>query len=193
MVAPEAAPFAKTGGLADVVGALPGALAELGHQVAVVLPRYGTIDRKSAQRIFDNLDIWLGPARHRTSIYSTGEKVRFYFVDCPPLYDRPGLYGDAAGDFPDNHIRFAVLARAAIYQKNFTAGFINEIHFSEHWQNTTAVYGAYTDFTNPGIRVYELRQEPHFGGRTVFQYKTQMGSSSLQLNAGGEAQKGFYL
>ncbi len=38
----------------------------------------------------------------------------FYFVDCPPLYDRKGLYGDAAGDYPDNHIRFAVLARAAL-------------------------------------------------------------------------------
>ncbi len=86
----------------------------------------------------------------------------------------------------------AVQARAAIFQKNFTAGFSNEYHFSEHWQNTTAVYGAYTDFTNPGIRVYEIRQEPHFGGRTVFQYKTQLGSSSLQLNAGAEAQRGFF-
>ncbi len=86
----------------------------------------------------------------------------------------------------------AVQARAAIYQKNFTAGFSNEYHFNEHWQNTTAVYGAYTDFSNPGIRVYEVRQEPHFGGRTVFQYKTQLGKSSLQVNAGAEAQKGFF-
>lgn len=86
----------------------------------------------------------------------------------------------------------AVQAQAAIYQKNFTAGFSNEYHFNEHWQNTTAVYGAYTDFTNPGIRVYEVRQEPHFGGRTVFQYKTRIGESSLQVNAGAEAQRGFF-
>lgn len=86
----------------------------------------------------------------------------------------------------------AVQAKAAIYQKNFTAGFSNEYHFNEHWQNTTAVYGAYTDFSNPGIRVYEVRQEPHFGGRTLFQYKTQFGGSSLQVNAGAEAQKGFF-
>lgn len=86
----------------------------------------------------------------------------------------------------------AVQSQAAIYQKNFTAGFSNEYHFSEHWQNTTAVYGAYTDFTNPGIRVYEIRQEPHFGGRSVFQYKTALGESSLQVNAGAEAQKGFF-
>jgi len=86
----------------------------------------------------------------------------------------------------------AVQARAAIYQKNFTAGFSNEYHFNEHWQNTTAVYGAYTDFSNPGIRVYEIRQEPHFGGRTLFQYNTQFGRSSLQVNAGAEAQRGFF-
>jgi iron complex outermembrane receptor protein len=86
----------------------------------------------------------------------------------------------------------AVQAKAAIFQKNFTAGFSNEYRFSEHWRNTTAVYGAYTDFTNPGIRVYENRQEPHFGGRTVFQYKTELGSSTLQVNAGAEAQKGFF-
>ena len=86
----------------------------------------------------------------------------------------------------------AVQAKAAIYQKNFTAGFSNEYHFNDHWQNTTAVYGAYTDFRNPGIRVYEVRQEPHFGGRTVFQYKTSFGGSSLQVNAGAEAQRGFF-
>jgi len=99
-----------------------------------------------------------------------------------PRQSRPGN-GTAPG---------AVQARAAIYQKNFTAGFSNEYHFNDHWQNTTAVYGAYTDFRNPGIRVYEVRQEPHFGGRTVFQYKTNLGDSRLQVNAGAEAQKGFF-
>ncbi len=82
----------------------------------------------------------------------------------------PGMARPAVGTMPG-----AVQAKAAIFQKNFTAGFSNEYHFSDHWQNTTAVYGAYTDFTNPGIRVYELRQEPHFGGGTVFQYKTDWG------------------
>ncbi|MDP4148504.1 MAG: TonB-dependent receptor plug domain-containing protein [Bacteroidota bacterium] len=94
----------------------------------------------------------------------------------------------------------AVQAQAAIYQKNFTAGFSQEFHLSAHWQNTTAVYGAYTDFSNPGIRVYEIRQEPHFGGRSVFQYKTRIGAdaggagggSELQVNGGVEAQKGWF-
>lgn len=86
----------------------------------------------------------------------------------------------------------AVQAQAAIFQKNFTAGFGSTWHWGDHWQNTTAVYGAYTDFTNPGIRVYEYRQEPHFGGRTVFEYKSGLGFGTLQLNAGAEAQKGFF-
>src|SRR5436190_9566032 len=114
MVASEAAPFAKTGGLADVVGSLPAALAALGHPVSVVLPRYASIDIKDARRVYDNLDVWFGPDRYRCTLYATGDLPVFYFVDCPPLYDRAGLYGDAKGDYPDNHIRFAVLARAAL-------------------------------------------------------------------------------
>jgi iron complex outermembrane receptor protein len=86
----------------------------------------------------------------------------------------------------------AVQNKAAIYQKIFIGGFSNEYHFSDHWQNITSVYGSYTDFTNPGIRVYEFRKEPHFGGRTVFTYKKEMGETSLQLNLGTEAQKGFF-
>ena len=86
----------------------------------------------------------------------------------------------------------AIQARAAIYQKNFTAGFSNDYRLGEHWQNTSSVYAAYTDFRNPGIRVYEARQEPHFGGRTVLRYTTRIGGSSLQVNAGAEAQKGFF-
>jgi iron complex outermembrane recepter protein len=86
----------------------------------------------------------------------------------------------------------AVQNKAAIYQKIFIAGFSNEYRFNENWQNTTSVYGSYTDFTNPGIRVYEIRKEPHFGGRSVFEYKKQIGGTRLQLNFGTEAQKGFF-
>jgi starch synthase len=115
MVASEAAPFAKTGGLADVLGALPRALAERGEQVAVVLPayrenRYPTPTREA----YRNLWIPIGPG-YRVDIQQTTEPgVTYYFVHCPPLYDRDGIYGTSAGDFPDNHLRFAVLSMAAI-------------------------------------------------------------------------------
>jgi iron complex outermembrane receptor protein len=86
----------------------------------------------------------------------------------------------------------AVQNKAAIYQKIFIAGISNKYKFNENWQNTSSVYGSYTDFTNPGIRVYEFRKEPHFGGRSVFEYKKQIGETRLQLNFGTEAQKGFF-
>ncbi len=86
----------------------------------------------------------------------------------------------------------AVKNKAAIYQKNFLIGFSNEYAFNDHWHNTTSLYGSYTDFINPGIRVYEMRKEPHFGGRSVFEYKKQIGKTSFQLDFGTEAQKGFF-
>ena len=86
----------------------------------------------------------------------------------------------------------AVQNKAAIYQKIFIAGFSNEYRFNDYWQNTSSAYGSYTDFINPGIRVYEFRKEPHFGGRTVFTFKKQIEETSIQVNFGAEAQKGFF-
>jgi iron complex outermembrane receptor protein len=86
----------------------------------------------------------------------------------------------------------AVEAKAAIYQKTFLTGFSNEYVFNDRWHNTTSLYGSYTDFTNPGIRVYEYRKEPHFGGRSVFEYKKQIGKTAFQLDFGTEAQVGFF-
>jgi starch synthase len=114
MVSSEAAPLAKTGGLADVVGALPRELAALGHTTAAVLPRYGNIDLKKARRVWDALPVWLGPDRYDTSVWLADQPDPVYLIDCPLLYDRPGLYGESGLDYPDNHIRFAVFAKAAL-------------------------------------------------------------------------------
>jgi starch synthase len=113
MVASEALPLAKTGGLADVVGALPCALQALGDEVAVVIPRYGFIDLKDLRRVWDYAPVHLGLARYDTSIYLYPSAFPIYLIDCPSLFDRPGLYGEAGANYPDNHIRFAVFARAA--------------------------------------------------------------------------------
>ena len=114
MVSSEALPLAKTGGLADVLGALPAALQAQGDEVAVVMPRYGFIDLKNLRRVWDNAPVYLGWARYDTSIYLYPGAVPIYLIDCPRLFDRPGLYGEAGVDYPDNHIRFAVFARAAL-------------------------------------------------------------------------------
>jgi starch synthase len=115
MVASEATPFAKTGGLADVLGALPPALADRGEKVAVVLPAYREnrypLPTREAYR---GLGIPIGPGYSVDIRETTDRGVNYFFVHCPPLYDRDGIYGTPAGDFPDNHLRFAVLSMAAV-------------------------------------------------------------------------------
>ena len=103
-----------TGGLADVIGSLPAALHEIGDEVAVLLPLYRNIPLDKIRRIYDDLPIWLAGTRYQTSIYQAGGAVPYYFLNCPELYQRDGLYGTPLGDYPDNHIRFAVLCRAAL-------------------------------------------------------------------------------
>jgi starch synthase len=133
MVSSEAAPLAKTGGLADVVGILPDTLRARGDQVAVVIPRYGSIDLKQARRVYDHLRVYLGPVLYETSIYQAPAAYPLYLVDCPPLFDRPGLYGESGVDYPDNHLRFAVLARAAISIARYL--FRTEIFHCHDWQS----------------------------------------------------------
>jgi|YelNatPaOPRAMG01_1025707.scaffolds.fasta_scaffold11041_3 starch synthase len=115
MIASEAAPFAKTGGLADVLGSLPRALVERGEEVAVVMPRYRSVSLEGAWRAYSDLTVWLGATPWEVNIFRIDYKgTPYYFVDCPSLYDRDGIYGDEDGDYRDNHIRFAVLSHAAL-------------------------------------------------------------------------------
>lgn len=115
MVSSEASPWAKSGGLADVLGALPEALARLGHAVAIVIPRYMGARMAPARRVIPAIAIALGARIWNVSIWELAEgDVRVFFVDQPELFDRPGLYGAGNADFTDNHIRFAVLSRAAL-------------------------------------------------------------------------------
>jgi starch synthase len=133
MVSSEATPWAKTGGLADVVGALPAALAAHGHPVAVVIPRYMDAATAPASLVYENLWIPVGSRYYNTSIWELRtESVITYFVDQPELFDRPGLYGDHHGDFPDNHIRFALLSKAALEISRLL--FQTDIFHCHDWQ-----------------------------------------------------------
>jgi starch synthase len=132
MVSSEAAPLAKTGGLADVVGSLPAALRTLGDEAAVVIPRYGSVDLKNARRVYDSLPVYLGPARYDTSIYQAPAEFPFFLVDCPALYSGKGFYGESGVDYPDNHIRFAVFARAALGVARFL--FRAQVLHCHDWQ-----------------------------------------------------------
>lgn len=115
MVASEATPFCKTGGLADVIGALPAALKQLGHEVAVVLPAYRVNKYPGPLReVYRSLRIYLGKG-YDVNIYECLERgVPFYFVDSAELFDRAGIYNEHGQDYADNHMRYAVLCMAAL-------------------------------------------------------------------------------
>ena len=100
-VASELAPFAKTGGLADVMAALPKYLKHAGHDVRIVVPLYDTIDRtKLVLERAAAFEIPLGPHRYAVEILRANE---VYFVHCPALYARGRLYTSD----PDEHPGFS--------------------------------------------------------------------------------------
>lgn len=114
-IASEATPFAKTGGLADVLGALPQALAALGDEVGVVLPRYSSVRAEGARRVLDALPLTVGAYSYLAGVDEVVlDEVRYFLVDIPALFHRSGIYGDATGPFVDNHIRYAALTQAAV-------------------------------------------------------------------------------
>src|SRR5262249_9647780 len=157
MISSEAAPFARPGGLADVTGALPAALAEFGDEAAVVLPRYGSIPLVNARRVWERLFVHFGPDMWETTIFQAPAPYPVYLVDCPPLFDRKGLYGDNGIDYPDNHIRFAVFARAAIgVARNL---FRTDIFHCHDWQS--GLVPAY-------LRTTFASDPSFFGARTLF-------------------------
>ncbi|MBM3777014.1 MAG: glycogen synthase GlgA [Acidimicrobiia bacterium] len=113
MVGSEVEPFEKTGGLADVLGALPRALGRLGLEVDVVTPRYRGVD---AGGQVTYVDVTMGPATHATKVTAVdvAPGVRVLLVDHPEYYDRAFLYGPPGGDYDDNAVRFGFLAHAAL-------------------------------------------------------------------------------
>ncbi len=111
-LASEVVPFSKTGGLADVVGALPPAIADLGHEVTVVVPAHrSTLDDPVPGKPRGEVSA-LGYTARVSVLQHRG--IRVVFLDSPALYVRPALYSLADQDYPDNPVRFAFFARAAL-------------------------------------------------------------------------------
>jgi len=134
----EVAPFSKTGGLADVSGALPQALARLGLEVRVVTPLYRAIREGP----------WGLAQRGKACVASQGSSVErvalwegalpgggppVWFVDHPRSFDRPGLYGEGGRDYPDNLERFALFCRAVL-QWSRTSGWVPDVVHCNDWQ-----------------------------------------------------------
>ena len=122
MAASEAMPYAKTGGLADVLGALPQELAKLGHEVTLVLPCYPTlIARRPSLQPMAKLRIPTAGGiadvvleKETISVPGGIHPLTVIAIRYDPFFDRPGLYGTADGDYPDNLDRFILFCRAVL-------------------------------------------------------------------------------
>ena len=116
-VASEITPFAKSGGLADVAAALPRALHQLGHELRVFMPLYGSVRDKgfALQQVpgIENVPLLLGEYPYQFSLYSSvlpDSDLPIYLIDCPALFSRAALYTTDS----DEHRRFILLQRAVL-------------------------------------------------------------------------------
>lgn len=136
-VASEMEPFAKTGGLADVVGSLTGEIQALGHEVAVFMPRYKNIDiqKRGLKMIYDDIEVPVGGDKVRGGVLAAGLKngVTVYFIDHPEFFSRDALYGTSTGDYHDNDRRFSFFQRAVLEAMKRVAFKPDVIHCHD-WQ-----------------------------------------------------------
>lgn len=162
LVASEMTPFVKSGGLADVVGALPVAMARMGHQATCVLPLYRAIDRKKWKLADtkETVEVSMGKKKVSASVFWAGHLgVDVFFVEHPPYWDRDGLYGDGHDDYADNAERFSFFCRAAlavlntleqppqvIHAHDWQAGLV-PVYLSEYRKAYPALSRAGTVFT----------------------------------------------
>lgn len=122
--APECAPFVKTGGLGEVLGALPKSIATQGHRVSLYVPLYRTVRQWLEQQpdaaepavILSSVTIPFAQKNRFVRVLDGGQRegVQTYFVDCPEFFDREGVYGPAGDNYPDNALRYGLYCRAVL-------------------------------------------------------------------------------
>jgi starch synthase len=163
MVTAEAVPFAKSGGLGDMVSALSIALRKAGHDVRIVLPRYYNIDRDKLTQLEGPLGLFVGWREVWVAVYTTvmpgTEDLPVYFIDHEESFGREGIYG-APGepDFHDNPMRFSILCNAAfqlcgklewmpdiIHSHDWSAALAPTLlKFAKRWQGFEKTAGVFT-------------------------------------------------
>jgi starch synthase len=140
MASPEITPFAKTGGLGDVLGSLPGALGKLGLQISLIMPAYRAV-LQSGLSIEDTGVRFAVPIANRQEEGSllkteTKEGIPVYLVSADRYFDREYLYGTPEGDYADNAERFAFFARAILEVLKLDPPSILHAH---DWQSALAI------------------------------------------------------
>jgi starch synthase len=183
ILAAEVVPFAKVGGLADVVGALPKALQALGHDVRLVMPRYRQVDpnRFRLQPILEAIPVSMGNYQVQVSVRQgeIGDHIPVYMIDAPRYFDRENIYG-----YTDDGERFILLCRAAletVQALNWTPDVVhcNDWHTGivPNWMHT--IYRDEPFFSNTAS-VYTIHNLAYHG---IFGYRL--------LEVAGVATNGF--
>ena len=141
MLASEVVPFAKTGGLADVAGALPKFLSPLGLEIRVLLPFYGETKKKNLplRRVLDGLEMDWNGEKVPFSVWESREgALGFLMIENNPYFDRDFLYGTPQGDYPDNGERFGFFSKAALESLKHLE-FRPDVVHAHDWQSAIAL------------------------------------------------------
>ncbi len=176
-VASEVAPFRKTGGLADVAGALPKALAKRGMDVRVVMPLYQGLRWGELERLDGTLKVpmWWGAAQAAVRLGRLpGSQVPIYFLEYHRYFDRPYVYGPPGDSYPDNLERFAFLSRGAL-ELTRALGWVPDIVHAHDWQTALApIYVNTVEWSKPlhgaasVFTIHNLAYQGMFDGNAMF-------------------------
>lgn len=164
-VAAECAPFAKVGGLGDVVWALAKALRELGVDVARFIPKYRGVEDEIELAEVGELSITMGggPCHCRILKGTHPKGGSIYFLDYPPYFDRAGIYGERGEAYPDSLERFALLARAALELPG-AVGFAPDIFHIHDWHTSLLpVYLRFGGFPQSAKTLLTIHNLAHQG------------------------------
>ncbi|HPY11339.1 MAG TPA: glycogen synthase [Sphaerochaeta sp.] len=204
MVSSESVPFSKSGGLADVVGALSTALAALGDDIRVILPLYGSIDASAFKKLDIIVPVSLFSKREEVAFRSvTLDKVIFYFVDHPFYTERGGIYGDTAhAPYDDNLVRYTLLDKAAMalvkalgwkpdvmHCHDWTTGFIPYLMKTsgdDFWSSTKSVMTIHNlayqgEFSRLDLLGCDIEPDPRLFGGPAPSKRTNMLKSGLEF------------
>src|SRR4051812_43362413 len=180
-LAPELSPYARTGGLGEAVSSLAKYQAASGIPVTVFMPLYSAVrERTEIQPIGPAFAVTVGPRTETVRLYEPATPhqqgyPKIVFVESAEYFDRPGLYGDDAGDYPDNALRYALFARAVLVSLPRVLPQAPSIVHAHDWQTALASVYLKTEFTaHPyyeGIRavlsVHNAGYQGHFPESTL--------------------------
>ena len=162
----EAVPFAKTGGLGDVAGALPKALKDAGADVVLIHPLHGQTDRKHlSELVFDNLEVeWLGQTRRASVWGSEATGATAFLINAPEYFMRPDVYG-----YRDDHERYAFFCRAALALLGRLGSAPDIVHgndwpcgFAMAWLKAGRPYGGFFARTRTLFSIHNLAYQGMF-------------------------------